>query len=360
MLIEVLVSALVIAIVAGAVMGLIQRYDPLGGDPARATRVAYALAQEDQARLRSMRISSLNRLEQGKPVDARRHRYTVRSHGVFVSNATGSVCCTGEISPPTTSGSPRRELAGDWQKPIVLTSIVAPSNGSLDPTHGTLSVNAMNAAGRPLPASASRRSGTGTFSGTTDSTGCANFADLPPATTPSRPRPAGMINMKGETSTTNERRSPCQRKPARPLIYDQAGVLRTGIRLPGRQHHAPSCPPESTRSSSTTAKRGSSAKPYGTPGSTRSDGSAPAPLFPFKAKYTVYGGGCETNNPDPEEKVPANRPRWPSSMCRPAAPPNRRSSCQRSNLTVTNNGTADQRRPVTITDTNVAAIPRQR
>ena len=63
--------------------------------------------------------------------------------------------------------------------PVVLESIVSPSNGSLNPNHGTLVVTTKNAAAEALPGIGLSGKGAGTFSGTTDSTGCANFADLP-------------------------------------------------------------------------------------------------------------------------------------------------------------------------------------
>ena len=178
-LIEVLVSALVLAIASVGVMALLQATTHSAAAE-RHHSEAYALAQEDQARLRSMRLSALNRLEQTHEVSLDGTQFTVQSSGVFVNNTTSqpSSCTAG-----TTSADYVRFASTvswyDSHSPVVVQSIVSPSNGSLDPNHGTLVITTKNAAGEPLAGVGLSGSGAGSFAGTTDSTGCANFTDLP-------------------------------------------------------------------------------------------------------------------------------------------------------------------------------------
>jgi len=61
-LIEVLVSALILAIVAAAVLAVLSSTTHSAASE-RVRSQAAALAQEDQARMRTMRIGTLNRLE---------------------------------------------------------------------------------------------------------------------------------------------------------------------------------------------------------------------------------------------------------------------------------------------------------
>ena len=98
-LIEVLVSALILAIVAAGVMALLQA-TTRSAAAERQHAEAYALAQEDQARLRSMRLSSLNRLTESNAVTIANDDFTVESQGVYVNNSKGqpSSCASGETS----------------------------------------------------------------------------------------------------------------------------------------------------------------------------------------------------------------------------------------------------------------------
>ncbi len=79
-LIEVLVSALVIALVAAGVMALLQATARSAADQ-RSHAVAYAVAQEDQARLRSLRLSYLNRLNEKREISIDGSEFTIESTG---------------------------------------------------------------------------------------------------------------------------------------------------------------------------------------------------------------------------------------------------------------------------------------
>ncbi len=93
-IIEVLVSAVILAIVAGAVLTLISATTRSAAS-GRTHSTAYGLAQEDQARLRALRISTLNGLDETENEETiGGTTYTIESTGTFVNNSTGTVSCT--------------------------------------------------------------------------------------------------------------------------------------------------------------------------------------------------------------------------------------------------------------------------
>src|ERR1700761_1532627 len=96
-IIEVLVSAIILALVAGAVLTLITATTRSAASQ-RDRSVAYDLAQSDQARLRTMRITALKELDQLNEKEAGLHakgtviggtEYKVESKGVFVKKHEG-------------------------------------------------------------------------------------------------------------------------------------------------------------------------------------------------------------------------------------------------------------------------------
>jgi Tfp pilus assembly protein PilV len=298
-LIEVLVSALVIVIVGGAVLTLLQATARSAGDQ-RHHSEAYAIAQEDQARMRSMRISSLNRLAQTWPVTLDGTKFAVTSTGVFVNNTSGTASCTtGKASADyvqITSSVTWPQMG--QRPPVVVQSIVSPSNGSLDPGHGTLAISAVNAAQQPLPGvGVSSGSGPGTFSGTTDASGCANFADLPAGTYRLVPSAPGLIDKLGKApASQNVGVNPSSTTPI-VLEYDRPGYLEVNFKY---------------RVGSSSEFKASSARTIAifnsnlqTPTFVNAPGSSPAAsiksglLYPATSPYAVYAGSCTDNNPNP-------------------------------------------------------------
>lgn len=351
-LIEVLISALIIAIVAGAVLALISATTRSAASQ-RTHAVAYGLAQEDQARLRSLRISSLNRLDsEAPPVKIDGTSYVIRSQGTFVSNSTGDVSCNGEASPADYIRITSIVSSAAMPKAVVMQSIVAPSTGSVDPNRGVLSVKASNSQGQPLSGVLIAGSGTANFSGSTDFTGCANFADLVAGNYNVTTSAGGMVNTKGETSTTKEVGVPSAATQALSLMYDRAGWIEPEFVYKDSLGNPVLATVDSMMVFN--FESGTSATSYGTPGGTRTATIKTPAIFPFKGKYTVYGGSCTTNNPDPEEKVEANR----AAMAFPLVPPNEtakpRIQLPALNLVVSYGGNPISGARVTITDNNSA------
>lgn len=296
-LIEVLVSAVIAMLIAGAVFGLLESTARSASEERRKS-VAYAIAQEDQAHLRAMQVASLNNLSQTSSVTLDGTPYTVESQATFVNDATGTSSCGRE-----TSSADYVQIASTvtWPSigagsPVKIQSIVAPPNGSLDPTHGTLTVSVENAQGKGVPGIGLTGTGAGSFSGTTNSEGCGQFADQPAGNytlTPSGP--AGTVEKDGNPPAPQAVSVVAGTTSTVALQLDQAGSVtiafktKVGTKLVS-----------SSADSVVAFNTGmSSAKTFGTPGGPREGSRQATPLFPFTSPDTLYAGACGGNNPNP-------------------------------------------------------------
>ena len=304
-IIEVLVSAIILALVAGAVLTLITATTRSAASQ-RDRSVAYSLAQADQARLRTMRITKLNGLEESteKNTAANGATYQVESKGVFVNNKAGGISCSAEndsadyIQLTSTVTSPA------LNSPVTIQSVVSPSTGSIDPTHGTLAVQTLNAAEEPVSGVSVELEKTA-YARTTETQGCANFADLPAGTYNVLFKTGGnLVNPEGKT----EEKVPgvdvsAGKTPERvQKSWDAPGTIepefvyvepRTGV-----IHPAP------VDSMWVVPQSGGIEKTFGKPGGERSAKLVAAGLYPFKGnEYTVYAGSCPSNNPSSASKL---------------------------------------------------------
>jgi Tfp pilus assembly protein PilV len=320
-LIEVLVSAIVLSIVAGAVFTLLSSSARSAAEE-RHRSEAFAVAQEDQARLRSMRISELNRLNQPRTVTVNGTPFKVVSTGTFINDTTVSApSCAKEGTTGTSNDYVQVTSRITWpsigsRPPVTITSIISPASGSLDPTHGGLAVTSTNGANKPLAGVALSGTGVGTFSGTTDSTGCANFTDLPAGEYTLTPSAPGMVDMQGsppsavKTSVGESITNPVT------LTYDIPGSIQASFTT---KSTTGALIPSSADTIMVTHPLVKLPKSQGTAGGTRPATLTMSSLFPFGTeKYAVYAGACTTNNPVPKEE--ANPPGAPA-MAKVLVPP---------------------------------------
>jgi prepilin-type N-terminal cleavage/methylation domain-containing protein len=292
-LIEVLVSALVLAIVAAGVASLIQATTRSAANERRHS-TAQALAQEDQSRMRSMRLSMLNRLNEERKLTIDGSSYTVVSEGVFINNSTRQpAACT---SGTTAADYVRITTRVSWPEgrvPIVMRSIVSPSNGSLDPKRGTLIVTAKTPSGEPIAGLPLSGSGPGTFSGSTDSTGCANFSDLPAGSYTVTPTSTSLVGKDGQyphgtPAGVNEGTTSTlileYAKPASIPVEFEYRLTSTGVYKAAKL--------DSAYFSNT-----SGAAPYWTTDKKRQLSLLASPIFPFPSPIAIWAGSCSGNNP---------------------------------------------------------------
>jgi Tfp pilus assembly protein PilV len=292
-LIEILVSALVLAIAAAGVVALLQATTRSAASERRHS-TAQALAQEDQSRLRSMRLSMLNRLNEERKLTIDGGTYTVISQGTFINNSSRQpAACT---AGTTAADYVRITTSVSWpgsKQPIVTQSIVSPSNGSLDPKRGTLLVTAKTPTGEPIAGLPLSGTGPGTFSGSTDSTGCANFSDLPAGNYTVTPTSTSLVGKDGQyphatpagvSEGTTSTLTLEYAKPASIPVEFEYRLTSTGAY-------------KAAKLDSAYFYNTSGAATYWTSGKTRQLSLQASPIFPFTSPITVWAGACSGNNP---------------------------------------------------------------
>jgi type II secretory pathway pseudopilin PulG len=301
-LIEVLVSALILAIVAGAVLTLITATTHSAASE-RDRSEAYGLAQEDQARLRTERISNLKEL--GGPTATHSKTvggatFYVESRGEFVNNTTGTSSCSGEgatadyVELTSTVSSPT------LRTPVAIHSIVSPSNESLDPRHGTFAFQAKNAAGEPLAGVSFSGTGAGNFNRSSNEEGCATFADIPAGNYQVTTSANGLVNPEGKTNPTLEIGVEASATQQHVFTFDRPGEIQATFfyKEPNGTEALAGIDSMELFNSENEQKAITFGTPGGAMASTLKDPSA----YPFKTPYAVYAGSCTSNNPDPEKK----------------------------------------------------------
>lgn len=307
-LIEILVSALVVALVSAAVFTLLQASARSAGQD-RQRSTAFALAQEDQARLRTLRISDLSRLPaEPRKITLNGTTFEVRSTVVFVNDKTTTSTCVQEKG---SADYARIDSEVTWKvmggrPPVVIRSIVAPSNGSLDPSHGALAVTARNSSRTAIPGVILTGSGPTAFTGTTDAEGCATFPDLAEGSYTITPTGAvaGMVDKNGKApaavpaSVTAEVTSPKE------LRYDFPGSIKA-ITFQTKSSPTGSLIASSSDSAIVSSSEMDEPMVFGTPGAGLKKEIKATLLFPFPEPDGVYGGFCGLNNPNPSGETGA-------------------------------------------------------
>lgn len=308
MLIEVLVSAMCVVIATAGVVTVLQTSIRSQREERHGSE-AYAIAQEDQARMTSMRLASLNRLDEIRTVTLNKTVFKVRSTGFFVNDTTSTPSCgegtssadyvhiTSAVTWPGMRSSEKAEIE----------SILSPANGSLDPNNGTIAFSVKNQPQYPM-SGVSVFGGAGVINGLTDAAGCAVFADLPSGdyNVTVSGEAAGLVNKSGKSSEEQKVTVVGGDTKTVNFEFDKPGTvpLQFKYRVGNTTEFKPA-----TADAVVGFNSGmSQARILGTPGGTRQETLNATPLFPFGSAYTFYAGSCSSNNPDPEGKFPALAP----------------------------------------------------
>lgn len=302
-LIEVIVSALIVVLTTA---GVVQTLTAAGhaSSNERHRSQAYSVAQEDQARLRSMQISSLQQGIAPHTVTLNGTSYTVTSAATYVSAKTGATTCNGEgradyvrIASNVTWPQMREGAA-----PVSIESIVSPTTGSVDSTSGGLSIYAHTSRAIPevqkLSGVGISGSGPTSFSGSTNSEGCALFGGLPAGeytVTPSAG--AGWIDPSGNAPKPFPVKISGGSTLSKELQYDIGGSATVSFSVRNRAGTIEVPPASATKANKAdsiilTNPGMPAARTWGTPGGTPQASIEATSLFPFESAYNVYAGSC--------------------------------------------------------------------
>jgi Tfp pilus assembly protein PilV len=317
-LIEALVSAVVLMIVA---VGVFTAFNATTRATAQERHNARAndLAESDLERIRSLPYAcpvaspsctySIVSLvtPQSRNVTQDGTVYTITSRAQFLTETpTTSACVTGPDSRDYLQISSTVTWPGmGGRPPVRAASAVSPPSGSVVPGTGSLLVTVTDSRGAGISGVGLSGSGPAGFNGTTGTSGCVLWRNLPAGTytmsvagvasskvdqngTPPQPQTVSVVSQ--GTNTVN-------------LQYDTPGGISASnpIRFVTKPYGASaSTTPVASKADSVILGNTGMNMPrqLGTPG-TPVTGLSASGLFPFSSVYTAYAGTCQGDNPDP-------------------------------------------------------------
>jgi type II secretory pathway pseudopilin PulG len=296
-LIEVVVSAALLLVVAGGVLAGIEGPSRISGKNETRSQ-ATDLAQQDQERLRSMSFTSLVGYTQTTPVTVGGVTYTRYSSAVWIHDNGDPDSCstqtntntgdylkiTSRVTPPAGGGSP-----------VQVDSLTAAPAGQYS-NKGTLAVLLTDQAAQPVVGQNVSITGPVNMTVPTNSIGCAVFGLVPKGNytaTFSRTGwvdPAAVTNVSLATSVT------ANSTTIVPHLYAPAGRINVSVETKvGGAVPAPS-PAQAVMVSNSGIPTGTLTFPApATPAQGVS--SFALDVFPFQSGYNVWAGGCTTNDP---------------------------------------------------------------
>ena len=314
-IIEVLVSALVLLIFSVGVFTLLTGSERATAQE-RHRAQANQLAEQELERVRSLRIADLvvlnstryvlddgTQLGSGCPtsgVQARQTCYTIDSRSQFQNEPAATSGCS--------AGSGSRDymlltVTVSWTgngglHPVTASTLVSPPSGSLVPNSGTILVNVVDSRSVGISGVALTGSGAGSFSGATGPTGCVLFRNLPVGnyTMSVGGAVSGMVDQNGDPPSNQTVSVVDQGTNTINLQYDRPGALRVSFTTKDYSGTVVS----STGDGITASNSGMNvAKAFS--GANSATMTTSSTLFPFSSPstYSVYGGACPSNNPDP-------------------------------------------------------------
>lgn len=304
-LIEVIVSAAVLAIIALAVLSGI---DGATASTARerARAVAASLAEKDQERLRGYRFDELANVRQQEPVEVGGVKYVVKSEATWVvdKGTVASTCAasgTQQTEYMRIVSTVTSDMVGARIPPVKVESLVAaPVSGSLvvkvEPGDPTKPARVARVAGLAVQITSTIDGRT--FSNQTNPQGCAIFRGVEPGDYTVRLNTPGYVDRKGQQASEATATVGAGIVNTLTMAYDKSVSFSIDIKTlkPGATYAAANVLATKVPSVSTENSDDKDVVKTFTPSAATSNVRADG-LFPFKSGYTFYAGSCGTENP---------------------------------------------------------------
>ena len=296
LIVEVMVSAVLVALVATAVFKSIDGATATSGSQkSRAT--ATTIAQQKQDELRAMDPTRLSNFSESKTVTNGGVAYTVVSSGVYVSDGTGAESCTAS-STDKNADYIRITTTVTWpnigaKKPVKATSIVTPRNGVFE-GRGSAVIKVIDRDGQPEPGIPVSITSPDPISINTNSAGCAFFGNLEVGAKTGVISAPGYVDTGGNATINKTWTVAANTTVAYTYQYDQAAKVtvsfdtRVGNSVFASNADSVTFVNSNVPAPPTTGKRVFPISPSAT-------SYQATTLFPFASGYTVYGGQCDAN-----------------------------------------------------------------
>jgi Tfp pilus assembly protein PilV len=301
-LIETLVSAVVLIVIALATLAAVDRAQSTSA-VGKGRSVAAALAEQDQERIRALPTASLSTYRLNRPptrqVTVGALNYDVASTVDWVRDSTGGTqSCTSD----TTQADYLKitsTVTGRAVRPVTISSLVA-APLAYSATRGTLAVKVVDGADAPVVGLTVSLSGPTSASDTTNAVGCAVFQYIPTGTYTARYSQTGWVDPSGDNTIDATKIVNAGATSLLELKYDRASALTVQFET----NLGTAAAPVLSRSRGWSATGANDAVP-GSKMRSADAVSYPQPaasialndLFPFRDGYQTYSGECAGANP---------------------------------------------------------------
>jgi Tfp pilus assembly protein PilV len=303
-LVETLISAVILAIVVGAVLATI---DASGRTTTvnKNRTIAATLAEQDQERMRAMTPTALANHTLGRDLDVGGVSYHVDSKVDWVFDATGATeSCendSGQANYLRITSTVTSSVVGTRVRPVTMRSIVSPRVDSFGNNAGTLTVKVTDQLGAPVQGMTVSISPAASLPRDTNEFGCAVFSHIPAGAYTATLDRAGWVNelrqQRFDKSTTVQKND----TTAVSMTYAMAAAVEVAFKTDSNTaSEAPSAAHALTVSNTKSGEitfPATGTTPVGTLKATS--------LFPYPDGYTAYAGRCALNDPTAPE-YPAN------------------------------------------------------
>jgi type II secretory pathway pseudopilin PulG len=307
-LIEVIVSAAVLAILALAILAGVDGAQSSSGRE-KARSVAASLAEKDQERMRSTPVQTLAAWSLAAPaavattVDGA--TYTVTSTVAWVRDDTGGTASCGSDSRDSDylhiNTTVTSAIVGANVAPVSIDAIVAP-NIEYSTTHGSLGVKVLDAKGNPLVNKMVTIAGPTPATGQTNTVGCAYFQQILAGSYTIGLNTPGLVDHFGATNVTRTFEVAPGVLNILSVQYDFPATATVAVQTykPGAAATSTPITSYATRVSTVNSsevgmlRNFPPAAPLAAPGAASI--SAPS-LFPFTSAYVFFTGTCQYANP---------------------------------------------------------------
>jgi type II secretory pathway pseudopilin PulG len=290
-LIETLVSAILLVVVALAIAGSL---DAATGASAqtKARSVASTLGEQDQERMRNMSPTKLTNYRPAARTvttdDGAVYSISSRADAV-VGSADALVSCT-TTNPPDYLRITSTVSGGGLRSPVTVRGLVTPAVGALGAGQGTFTVAVVDRSGVAVPnVPVTATSGSTTYTDVTNDLGCAVFAYVAVGSWTGTANDGIRVDQDGSASASKNANVTEGNVSSVQLSYDRPGSITGTFANPP---------------ATATAMRLSNASGWQPPTSRNAPAAAGATsvtasgLYPFLAKtYTAYAGSCDSANP---------------------------------------------------------------
>jgi Tfp pilus assembly protein PilV len=295
-LIEVLVSAIILILVSLGTYSALDAASATSGSNRNRT-LGNEVAQQDQERLRSFRAVDIANYSSTRTQVSAGVTFTIASKADWITDSSGTESCA---SGSAAANYVRISSTVSWPNmrgvdPIVLSSLMAPPNGSFSATQGTLAVQVIDRNGVGLPNVPVSISGATSLSDTTNSDGCVLWGGLPAGNYTRTVNVAGLVDQDGNSPSVKTVGVIGQQSTTDTVMLDTAGSIKAAFdTVPSGQAA------QATLSDTFTIKHPSMSAPsyevFGTAGTFGTNVTA-TPLFPFTSQYQAYSGNCTGADP---------------------------------------------------------------